>query len=170
MVLEPLASALAVLGTLAVIPFVLPNHTVATLGPTYAPLQLVVAGAASLVLYATFMFVQTVSHRQYFLDEAAGGGADAPHAVPAAGITALSSLLLPLALVVVAAASAASLGSARRRVGVAMSGAPSYKRGSATGSRRRGQGVGVAAGPSEPARRAPGAPPAEGSVTAGRGM
>jgi Ca2+:H+ antiporter len=101
--LDGAASALAVLGTLAVIAFVLPNHTIATLGPTYAPLQLVVAGAASLVLYCTFIFVQTVSHRKYFLDKAARASRRTAelHRVPAPQTTAVSALLLPLALIVV---------------------------------------------------------------------
>jgi Ca2+:H+ antiporter len=66
--LEAASAALAVLGTLAVLTMVLPNFTVTTPGPHYSPVQLVMIGAVSLVLYCVFVFVQTIRHRDYFLD------------------------------------------------------------------------------------------------------
>jgi Ca2+:H+ antiporter len=66
--LKGASSALAVLGTLATLAMVLPNYTLATLGPIYSPVQLIFIGAVSLVLYLTFVFVQTIRHRDYFLD------------------------------------------------------------------------------------------------------
>ena len=63
------AAALSVLGTLAVITLVLPNYTLATPGPAYAPSQLILVGAVSLILYGVFLFVQTIRHRDYFLSE-----------------------------------------------------------------------------------------------------
>jgi Ca2+:H+ antiporter len=66
--LQAASSTLAVLGTLAVIALILPNFTLATSGPTYAPVQLIMIGALSLVLWGVFVFVQTVKHRDYFLD------------------------------------------------------------------------------------------------------
>jgi Ca2+:H+ antiporter len=66
--LRAASAALAVLGTLAVLTLVLPNYTVATPGPHYSPFQLVFVGAVTLVLYAVFIFVQTIRHRDYFLD------------------------------------------------------------------------------------------------------
>jgi Ca2+:H+ antiporter len=85
---------LAVLSTLAVVSLVLPNYTVATVGPTLAPVQLAVAATLSLVLYGVFVFVQTVRHRAYFLDaEAAGTGDGAP---PPSDRTALASFVLLL--------------------------------------------------------------------------
>jgi Ca2+:H+ antiporter len=66
--LRAASAALAVLGTLAVLTLVLPNYTVATPGPHYSPFQLVFVGAVTLVLYAIFIFVQTIRHRDYFLD------------------------------------------------------------------------------------------------------
>jgi Ca2+:H+ antiporter len=66
--LKGASSALAVLGTLATLALVLPNYTVTTLGPVYSPVQLIFIGAVSLVLYLTFVFVQTIRHRDYFLD------------------------------------------------------------------------------------------------------
>jgi Ca2+:H+ antiporter len=65
---EASAATLAVLGTLAVFALVMPNFTESTRGPVYAPVQLIVIGAVSLALYLTFVFVQTVRHRDYFLE------------------------------------------------------------------------------------------------------
>ena len=62
------SAALAVLGTLATIALILPNYTLATAGPHYAPVQLVFVGVVSFVLYCIFIFVQTIRHRDYFLD------------------------------------------------------------------------------------------------------
>ena len=62
-------SALAVLGTVAVLALILPNFTVAVAGPVYATPQLVFVAVVSLALYALFLYVQTVSHRSDFLDE-----------------------------------------------------------------------------------------------------
>ena len=60
-------SALTVLAALATLTLVLPSFTISSGGPTYTSSQLVFAGLSSLVLYATFVFVQTVRHRDYFL-------------------------------------------------------------------------------------------------------
>jgi Ca2+:H+ antiporter len=96
------SSTLAVLGTLAVLALVMPNFTVATRGGDYAPVQLIVVGAVSLILYMVFVFVQTVRHRAYFLDVAADPGASL-HAgdVPPARMAAASLGLLLVSLVAV---------------------------------------------------------------------
>mgnify|MGYP004587712045 CR=1 FL=1 len=46
---------------------VLPNYTYSAPGPTYAPSQLIFVAVVSLILYVTFVLVQTVRHRDYFL-------------------------------------------------------------------------------------------------------
>ncbi len=92
------SAALAVLAALSVMTLVLPNHLIATPGPTLARSQLVFVGVVSLVLYLTFVFVQTVRHRDYFLVE--DGGGDETHAPPPSTGAALASLgLLLVALV-----------------------------------------------------------------------
>jgi Ca2+:H+ antiporter len=63
------SAALSVIGTLAVLTLVLPNYTLATPGPTYAPSQLLFVSVVSILLYAVFLFVQTIRHRDYFLSE-----------------------------------------------------------------------------------------------------
>ena len=92
------AAALGVLGTLATLALILPNFTRAVHGPFYAPIQLVVVGLASLALYITFVFVQTIRHRDYFLS---GGTKDAAARVPSGRTAWFSLLLLLLALTAV---------------------------------------------------------------------
>ncbi len=86
--------AVAVLTTLSILTLVLPQFTLATEGPTFSVAQLAFAGVASLVLYAVFVFVQTVRHRDYFLAE--GGNGEAAHVAPPGMRTTLLSLLLLL--------------------------------------------------------------------------
>jgi Ca2+:H+ antiporter len=61
------SAASTTLAALAVLVLVLPNFTTTTEGPTYSPAQLLLVGAASLILWLLFVFVQTVRHRDYFL-------------------------------------------------------------------------------------------------------
>ena len=61
------SAALAVLAALTGLTLILPNFAAAELGPVYSTSQLVFAGLVSLVLYGSFVFVQTVRHRDYFL-------------------------------------------------------------------------------------------------------
>jgi Ca2+:H+ antiporter len=88
-------SALTVLAALTVLTMILPNYTIATPGPTYAPEQLAFVAVVSLILYLSFVFVQTVRHRDYFLSDAVGEA----HAVTT-NATAVASLLLLLAALV----------------------------------------------------------------------
>jgi Ca2+:H+ antiporter len=95
---EGTTPAVAVLATLATLTLVLPQFTSSTEGPTYSPSQLVFAGIVSLVLYGTYVFVQTVRHRDYFLPE--GPAAEDVHADPPTRRAAVASLvLLAIALV-----------------------------------------------------------------------
>jgi len=90
-------AALSVLVTLAVITLVLPNYSLATPGPVYAPAQLIFVGIVSAILYCVFLFFQTVRHPVYFVIEADGD--DGPP--PSAGRAWASLALLGLALVAV---------------------------------------------------------------------
>lgn len=95
---EGASATLAVLGTLAVFALVMPNFTDATRGPSYAPVQLLVVGLVSLALYVVFVFVQTVRHREYFLDEAVAVPA---FIAPSNAVAAASAVLLMLSLAAV---------------------------------------------------------------------
>ncbi len=61
------STALITLVAILVLTLVLPNFTTSTAGPTYNATQLVFVALASLVLYGSFMMVQTVRHHDYFL-------------------------------------------------------------------------------------------------------
>lgn len=95
--IEGAGPALAALITLSTLTLVLPNFTISSLGPTYSRPQLFFAAGASFVLWATYVFVQTVRHRDYFLPDV--GDVDA-HAVPPTSAMAWASFgLLIVSLV-----------------------------------------------------------------------
>lgn len=94
------SATLAGLSALTVLVLVLPNFTVSEAGPTYSPLQLAFVGIVSFILYATFVLVQTVRHRDYFLPEGdAQSDADAHAPMPSDRAVLASVLLLLVALV-----------------------------------------------------------------------
>jgi len=93
--LKGASAALAVLAALTVLTLVLPN--VASPGPTFSTPQLAFEAIVSLALYGSFVFVQTVRHRDYFLP--VGDGDEEAHAPPPSNRAALlSASLLVLAL------------------------------------------------------------------------
>ena len=96
--LDGASAALSVLATLTVLTLILPSYTLTTPGPAYSHGQLAFVAVVSLVLYGVFVFVQTVRHRDKFVDEAA----EHEHsAVPKARTVIISGILLPVALVAV---------------------------------------------------------------------
>jgi len=101
--LTGMSAALGVLTAMAVLSLILPNYTSSTSGPTYATSQLVFVAVVSLILYGTFILVQTVRHRDYFLP-ASDDHDDhaAPPSTRATGI-AFGVLLVALASVVLLA-------------------------------------------------------------------
>ncbi|CAD5373142.1 Putative ionic transporter y4hA [Rubrivivax sp. A210] len=93
--------ALAALVVLCTIALVMPVFTTSSPEGTYTEAQLVFVGLASSALWAVYVFVQTVSHRDYFLP-ASDAADESVHAQPPTRLQAgLSALLLPLALVAV---------------------------------------------------------------------
>jgi len=99
--LQGAKAALTVLIALTILTLVLPNFTGTTPGPTFSTSQLVFAATVSLILYGSFLFVQTVRHRDYFLP--AGGGEEAHALPPSNRIALLSAGLLLVSLVLVVA-------------------------------------------------------------------
>lgn len=67
---DGVAGALGAIAALSTLSLVLPTFTVSSPGPTYTTVQLAFAAVTSLVLYGTFVTVQTVRHRDYFLPPA----------------------------------------------------------------------------------------------------
>jgi Ca2+:H+ antiporter len=97
---EGTATALATVATLATLTLVLPTFTTSRPGPEFSPSQLAFAAVASLALYALFVVVQTVRHRDYFLPADADTAEPDEHAAPPSDRDALVSLgLLVVALV-----------------------------------------------------------------------
>jgi Ca2+:H+ antiporter len=92
-------AALAVLIPLTTLTMVFPNVTVTTAGPTFSESQLAFAAVVSLILYGSFLFVQTVRHRDYFLPQ--GDGAEEHCEPPRNKIALASAGLLLVALVAV---------------------------------------------------------------------
>jgi Ca2+:H+ antiporter len=97
-------AALSVLIALTTLTLVIPNVTTTIIGPTFSRPQLLFAAIVSLILYGSFLFVQTHRHRDYFLpvrpDE------DTAHVSPPSNKVVLASagLLLGSLVVVVALA------------------------------------------------------------------
>ena len=85
------SSALAVLCAMSVLTMVLPNYATTVPGPGLSSSQLVFAGFISLLLYLVFVFIQTISHRDYFLASSAD---ENEHASPPTNQVALTSLAL----------------------------------------------------------------------------
>lgn len=97
------SAALGVLGTLATIVFVLPVFVQAGGSLQFSTLQVTAVGIVCLALYGVFVFVQTIKHRDYFM-EVDSSGSDAeqhPHRVPSSKETLASVVLLPLSLLFV---------------------------------------------------------------------
>lgn len=101
--LEGANPALAVLIALATFTLVLPIFTTSSEGPTYTSGQLIFIGVISLILYGTFVFIQTVRHRDYFLPVHDDQKKDVnSHAVPPNIAKAwISGSLLAISLVLV---------------------------------------------------------------------
>jgi Ca2+:H+ antiporter len=120
--LEGVNAALGALVAMAGLTLVLPAFTSSSPGPTYSGPQLAFASVASLVLWAVFVFVQTVRHRDYFLppQDAANEEVHAPP--PTAGQAWASFALLLVSLVGVIGL--AKLLSPAIEKGVAAAGAP----------------------------------------------
>ena len=90
------SAALATLAAISVLTLVLPNHTTSTPGPHYSSSQLSFIAVVSLVLYGTFVMVQTVRHRDYFLP-AESDADESTHTPPPSRKTAGLSAALMLA-------------------------------------------------------------------------
>jgi Ca2+:H+ antiporter len=87
------SAALAVLAPLTILTMILPNYTLGKPGPAFSTSQLVFASIISLVLYGSFVFVQTLRHRDYFLPL---GSREDEHASPPSNKIALISFGLLL--------------------------------------------------------------------------
>lgn len=123
-------AALSTLATLMVLTLILPNYTTSVRGPAYTPTQLAFVATFSLLLYFTFIFVQTVGNRDYFLPKDRWEQKDAHAAPPSLSETwvAFAALVVSLGAIVLMAKSlsgplesaVAAAGAPRALVGVAI--------------------------------------------------
>ncbi len=90
-----ISAALATLAAISVLTLVLPNYTTTALGPVYSTSQLTFIAVVSLVLYGTFVMIQTVKHRDYFLPVESVAD-EAVHAQPPTNKMAMLSAALLL--------------------------------------------------------------------------
>src|SRR3546814_20389569 len=87
---------------MATLDLVLPTLTPGATTSSYSHAQLAFTAIASLALYGTFVFVQTLRHRDYFLPPGEGDLQADAHASPPSGHRAVVSIgLLSLALLAV---------------------------------------------------------------------
>jgi Ca2+:H+ antiporter len=100
-VLDGVSASLTTLAAITVLTLILPNYTSSVAGPVYSQSQLIFIAVVSLVLYLSFVLVQTVRHRDYFLPKDAADDAHVHAAPPSGRITALSVLALLASLVAV---------------------------------------------------------------------
>ena len=66
---------LSVLFVLATITLIMPNYTLTAPGPMYSAAQLGFVSIITLILYAEFLYTQTIRHRDYFINQSAGAAA-----------------------------------------------------------------------------------------------
>jgi Ca2+:H+ antiporter len=99
--LHGVTASLATLASIAVLTLVLPDFTESIPGPYYSPSQLGFIAIASMALYGTFVLVQSVRHRDYFLPEEAENDETAHAPPPSRWATLWSAVLLLVSLVAV---------------------------------------------------------------------
>jgi Ca2+:H+ antiporter len=63
---------LSVLFVMATITLVMPNYTLTAPGPVYSAAQLGFVSVVTMLLYAVFLYTQTIRHRDYFVSGAVG--------------------------------------------------------------------------------------------------
>jgi Ca2+:H+ antiporter len=97
--LDAVSASLTTLTAIVTLTLILPNYTTSSPGPVYVTSQLIFIAIVSLVLYGTFVLVQAVRHRHYFLPE--GEKNAGKKRVPTAFASLISLILLLACLGVV---------------------------------------------------------------------
>ena len=92
---------LNVIMALAVLGLVLPNFTTTTSGPTFSTEQEIFFALTSLLLYTTFLLIETLRHRGYFVEAKQTAAEHSPHHSARVRSTRFHALMLLLYLGVV---------------------------------------------------------------------
>jgi len=119
---EGSSAGLAALIAMSALVLVLPDFTTSTPSGTYSGSQLAFAAVVSAALWAEFVFIQTVRHRDYFLPVGDASNAEA-HAAPPTNRAAWASFGLLLVSLVAVVGLAKALSPSIERA-VAAAGAP----------------------------------------------
>lgn len=98
---EGAGAGMAALIAMSALTLVMPAFTTTTPGGTYSTSQLLFVAATSAALWAVFVFIQTVSHRDYFIPVTNAGDPDQHAEPPTARQAWMSFAMLVLALVTV---------------------------------------------------------------------
>jgi Ca2+:H+ antiporter len=98
---EGAGAGLAALIVMSTLTLVLPAFTTSTSGGTYSTSQLGFVAVTSFALWAIFVFIQTVRHRDYFIPVADPGNPDVHAEPPTIRLTWASAGLLLVSLVAV---------------------------------------------------------------------
>lgn len=93
---QGVSASLVTLTAISILTLVLPNFTTSEAGPIFAANQLIFIAIISLVLYISFVSVQAVRHRDYFLPEGESATQEETHAAPPSLRTTIISLVLLL--------------------------------------------------------------------------
>ncbi len=99
--LDGVSAALVALAAIVVLALVFPNYTVTTPGPYYSAGQLMLIAVVSLVIYAAFVFAQTIGHRGIFVEEDPARDSSHGATQPGNAATAVSAFLLVACLTAV---------------------------------------------------------------------
>lgn len=99
--LQGVSAALVTLTTILVFALILPNYTTSAKGPEYTPVQLGFTAALCLVLYITFIMIQAIRHRPFFLSPETTEKEDILPPVPTIRVTITSAIILLLCLGIV---------------------------------------------------------------------
>lgn len=92
------SASLVTLSAICVLTLVLPNYTTSIMGPVYDNKQLIFIAVVCLVLYGTFVAIQTVRHRDYFLPDVPEQDDDKHASPPSTKLAIFSTVLLLVCL------------------------------------------------------------------------
>ncbi|MEJ7560731.1 MAG: ionic transporter y4hA [Pedobacter sp.] len=91
--LKGVSATLITLTAIIVLTLILPNYTTSKAGGEYTTSQLIFVSVVSLILYGSFIMIQAVRHRDYFLPKDAGTKGE-EHADPPGNLTTTASVIL----------------------------------------------------------------------------
>nr|WP_315175701.1 ionic transporter y4hA [uncultured Flavobacterium sp.] len=99
--LNGVSATLTILTAISVLTLILPNYTTSVVGPIYNTNQLFFVAIISLLLYAAFLLMQTVKHRDYFLPIDDVEKEEVHKTPPSRNISLLCLIILVISLIVV---------------------------------------------------------------------